>query len=222
MSETSNCALSKKSRRCYHRVMSGLERGGSLRFVTLTSSPNAPEDIQRSWRALYMRMRRRGLVQGYIKVPELTQAGKLHLHVLYRGKYISQKLLSKWWEEIHHSSVVDIRFWRPYKGKKATASYMAKYMSKESAGRYSWSWGWVWKGFCKDWTLWKRYWSKHFEKVGITSFLNCLLGWQFWLHGIYSISRAGLEQDLPPPAVIHLNPCVQPTYQQLIFTEGVF
>jgi hypothetical protein len=185
--------------------MSGLERGGDLRFLTLTSSPDAPENIQRSWRALYMRMLRRGLVSGYIKVPELTKAGKLHLHILFRGKYIDQKLISHWWSEIHQSSVVDIRAFRPYGGKRRVANYMAKYMSKEQAGRYSWSWGWVWRGFAGHWTLWKRYWSRWFEREGVTTFSNCLLGWQLWLHNLYEIDIGLMAENYPPHVVIKLG-----------------
>lgn len=194
--------LTAKSKRCYHRVMSGLERGGSLRFLTLTSSPEASQDIERSWRALYMRMVRRHLIQGYIKVPELTKAGRYHYHVLFRGSYISQKLISHWWSQIHQSPIVDIRAVRPYGGKKRVASYMAKYMSKETAGRYSWGWGWVWRGFAGHWVLWKRYWRSQYEKPGVTSFSNCLVGWRFWLRGIISISIPNMLLDLPPPLVI--------------------
>jgi hypothetical protein len=196
---------SQKSRRCYQRVMSGLERGGQLRFLTLTSSPESSKEIEASWRALYMRLKRRGLIQGYIKVPELTQAGRAHLHVLFRGSYVSQKLISLWWSQIHHASIVDIRAVKAHGSKRNVAGYMAKYMSKEAAGRYSWSWGWVWKGFCKDWKLYKAYWSRWFEVRGVTTFKNCLLGWQMWLHGIYKISRADMEADYPPHITIQKN-----------------
>jgi len=195
-------ALSHKSRRCYHRVMSGLERGGKLRFLTLTSSNDSPQDIQKSWRALYMRMKRRGLIQGYIKVPEFTQSGKLHLHVLFRGDYVAQKLLSKWWSEIHQASVVDIRAFKPDGSKRRVASYMAKYMSKEMAGRYSWSWGWVWRGFCRHWTLYKRYWWKNIHVEGKNGFYNCLQGWTWWLRGVIELDIEVLEKDLPPPLLI--------------------
>ena len=82
---------------------------------------------------------------------------------------------------------------------------MAKYMVKESAGRYSWSWGWVWKGFCRDWTLWKKYWWKHFYVEGKTTFMNCIIGWQMWLHGIYVIDIQAMEQDLSPYEVVKIN-----------------
>lgn len=204
--------LTAKSRRCYHRVMSGLEKGGSLRFLTLTSAPGSPVDIQRSWRALYMRMQRRGLIHGYIKVNELTVAGRLHLHVLFRGKYIAQRLLSSWWSEIHGAPVVDIRSWRPFRGKKAIASYMAKYMSKENAGRYSWSWGWVWRGFARDWRDWKRYWRSWFEREGKTTFRNCLYGWHLWLQGLIVIDREAMVADLPPTIVIQMRGGIKYAY----------
>lgn len=190
-------ALTARSRRCYHRVMSGLERGGSLRFLTLTSSLDAPDDIQKSWKALYMRMKRRGLIKGYIKVPEKTQAGKLHLHVLFRGSYVEQRLLSVWWSEIHQSQVVDIRSFRPYKGKRACASYMAKYMSKGGAGRYSWSWEWVWKGFCRDWTMFKKYWREHLEPLPGGEFANCIRHWGLWLHGKITIDKGNMALGMP-------------------------
>lgn len=199
-------ALSPKSRRCYHRVMSGLERGGSLRFITLTSSPDAPENIQRSWRALHMRMVRRGLVQGYIKVPEHTESGRLHLHILYRGSYLSQVLLSTWWSEIHQSKIVDIRSFRPFKGRKPVASYMAKYMSKDGAGKYSYSWGWVWRGFCRDWTIYKRWWRLNLEHKASSGFKSCLTGWKYWLKGALTYDVPSMVSGLPPPYVITRTP----------------
>ncbi len=178
--------------------MSGLERGGDIRFLTLTASPDSPEDIQRSWRALYMRMKRRGLITGYIKVTEHTQAGRLHLHVLFRGSYVAQVRLSGWWNDIHKAPVVDVRSFRPRGGKRRTANYMAKYLSKETAGRYSWSWGWVWRGFCRDWTLYKKYWWLHIHVEGKNEFSNCLAGWKFWLRGLMTVDLDGMRDGFPP------------------------
>lgn len=145
-----------KSRRCYHRVMSGLGRGGRLRLLTLTSSKDSPDTCQRSFRCLIMRLRRRGLVQGYIKVPERSKNGKQHLHILFRGSFIDQRLISTWWEEIHHAKVVDIRLVKKSSNPRKIASDMASYMAKDNLFRYSWDWGWVWRGFCRDWKALKR------------------------------------------------------------------
>jgi len=142
----------RKYKRCFHRVMSGIERGGELRFLTLTSSTSSPLDIQRSWRKLYMRMVRRQMITGYIKVTEITKSGLLHLHVLFRGSYVAQAWLSKVWSSIHGAEVVDIR--KAY-GKSGVGRYMAKYMSK-GGERYSWSYGWVYRGFAGVWMEAKR------------------------------------------------------------------
>lgn len=151
MTDSSESFDRRRYRRCFHRVISGIERGGQLRFLTLTSAPDSPVEIQHSWRRLYARFRRRGWMSGYIKVTERTHSGLLHLHVLYRGEYIPQPLISKWWAEIHGAPIVDIR--RAF-GRTGAASYLAKYMSKTGA-RYSWSWGWVYRGFAGVWAAGK-------------------------------------------------------------------
>lgn len=174
--------MSQKSRRCWHRVMSGIERGGQLRFLTLTSTPDSPPDIQRSWRKLHMRLRRRGLVQGYIRVTETTESGLLHLHILFRGSYISQRWISATWKEIHGAPIVDIRPFRLSTNPKKTANYMAKYMSKDSASRYSWSWGWVWRGFCRHWLILKRRVRQQYPGDHALWLSKVLQLWQLCLH----------------------------------------
>lgn len=126
-----------------------------------------------------MRLRRRGLVKGYIQVPEATQSGLLHKHVLLRGSYIEQWLISQWWQEIHHARVVDIRKVRGMR-KSALAAYMAKYMAKEAISRYSWDWGWVWKGFVKGWKALYRYWRDDLGGQG--GFRVLLAAWRNALH----------------------------------------
>lgn len=197
---TEPSVLSKRSRRCYHRVISGIKRGGTLRFLTLTSSDTAPDNIQKSWRCLYMRLIRRGLMQGYIKVPEVSSGGRNHLHVLFRGSYIEQQLIKSMWTDIHHSSIVDIRIVSPRRHPRALASYMAKYMSKELAGRYSWSWGWVWRGFCRDWTIYKRWWWQFVHVDGRNTFRNCIIGWDMALAGVLKLDFSGMSLMLSPPA----------------------
>lgn len=179
--------------------MSGITRGGQLRFLTLTSTPDSPKNIENSWRALYMRMKRRGLIQGYIKVPELTKSGLLHYHILFRGKFIAQKLISLWWSQIHGARVVDIRYVKVSRQPTRVAGYMAKYMSKESAGRYSWSWGWVWKGFCNDWRIYKRFWWAYIYREGVNSFEDCLAGWNAWLKGMWRPVREEMLDLLAEP-----------------------
>lgn len=183
-----------KSRRCYHRVISGIERGGALRFLTLTSSKDSPDTCQHSFRVLYMRLKRRGLMKGYIKVPELSKNGKQHLHVLFRGSYIEQAMISAWWQELHHAKIVDIRKVASNVDKRKLASDMASYMAKDNAFRYSWNWDWVWRGFCNDWKKLKRLW-RYFESCGeYIPFDKVLLSWRLWLKGIWQPDFSLMEE----------------------------
>jgi len=173
-----------KTRRAYQRIISGLKKeGGYVRFLTLTSGPESPTDIQKSWHCLRARLDRRGLALSYIRVQEFTKNGRKHLHVLWRGQYIEQGLIKAWWTEIHKASIVDIRLVKFGRSPGKIASYMAKYCSKENTGRLSWSWTWVWRGFCKDWTTYKRWWRTFVEREGVTSFKNCIYGWDCILSG---------------------------------------
>lgn len=162
--------------------MSGLERGGQLRFLTLTSSNESPDTCQKDWRKLYMRLKRRGLLTAYIKVPELSKNGKQHLHIIFRGQYIAQAMISELWQQLHQAKIVDIRGISKNPSKSYLAAYMAKYLSKENFFRYSWSWSWVWKGFVKDWNKLKSI-AYHLTEAGIyTSMKDVLNLWRKALH----------------------------------------
>jgi hypothetical protein len=150
-------------------------------------------------------MVRRGLISGYIKVPEFTKRGKQHLHILFRGHYIPQELLSLWWNQIHKSSIVWIEYVRLHGGNKAIAGYMAKYMSKDMAGRYSWSWGWVWRGFCRDWHDLKHYCYHIYGTQSQVALHHALRTWRFWLHGLYSVDREAMKNGLTPSLVFKIN-----------------
>lgn len=143
-----------RARRMYHRVMSGLERGGQLRLITLTTASVADNELfQPHFRMLRMRLLRRGLMVDYIRCREVTKSGLRHEHIIFRGSYIDQRFLSHQWREIHGAPVVWIQRVR---GKSHLAGYLAKYASKGIEARTSYSWGWVWRGFCRSWSLVKR------------------------------------------------------------------
>ena len=142
----------RRLKRCYHRVISGLEKDSRCRFVTLTSSLTSKNFIQQDLRRLIMRLKRKGVLTDYIRVIESTKSGLQHVHMIYRGQYIPQPVLSALWSEIHQAPVVDIRSVKPSRHHlRGAAAELAKYMAKESCHRYSWSWGWVYKGFVKTW-----------------------------------------------------------------------
>lgn len=143
----------RRVRRAYHRFFTGAEVGGQLRFLTLTSSDEALSkglDIHRSWTAVKMRLRRRLGPFEYFGVREVDEDdGRVHLHIVFRGSYIDQQLISHLWKEIHCSPVVDIR--RVWNAGKV-GGYLAKYLTKQIRNRYWQSYGWVFKG----WVGWSR------------------------------------------------------------------
>ena len=144
----------QRGRRMYHRVMSGLEKGGQLRLLTLTTARvEDNESFQRHFRMLRMRLLRRGLLLDYIRCREMTKSGLRHEHILFRGSYIEQAYLSYLWGEIHGAPVVWIQGVR---GKGRLASYLAKYATKGIEVRTAYSWGWVWRGFAHSWAVLKR------------------------------------------------------------------
>lgn len=151
--EANSNGFSRKQKRAYQRVMSGANKAGELRFLTLEACATPKRDMRSAFRALIMRCRRRNLISAYFQVPEFTHSGLVHKHLIIRGSYIAQLLLKAWWQELYGASV-DIRLVR---GKRnAVARYIAKYVSKDMALRWSCSWSWVWRGFCKDWRALKR------------------------------------------------------------------
>lgn len=170
-------AALRRRRRCFHRVISGLERGGQLRLLTLTSSNDSDYNITRSWRRLIMRLRRRNLVQDYIKVTEFTKGGLPHIHLIYRGKYIDQAWISKLWLEIHKAKIVDIRLIRHNAHQRRSAAhYLAKYAAKEKYTRYSWSRCWVYPRFVKVWrialSLFRQLQSAIYKHISFKVFLD--------------------------------------------------
>jgi len=147
---------SRKQKRAYHRALSGLEvahaQNEHVRFITLTSSPESPEDIHRSFSKLVKRIRRQYGKFEYFAVKEQTMSGLIHIHLLYRGSYIPQDWLSETWAEIHCAKIVWIREVNLKRdSKKKIAGYLVKYLAKDPLGRFWASWNWVFRGFIKFW-----------------------------------------------------------------------
>lgn len=106
------------------------------RFVTLTVrfSPYVPtvmqlDSINHAWRLLYKRIKRRfpNAQFGYVKVVEFTKKGTPHLHIALQGPFIHQRWLSRQWQELTGSSVVDIR---KIQSERSLARYLSKYLTK--------------------------------------------------------------------------------------------
>ena len=144
----------RRTRRLYQRFHSGVGVGGRVRFLTLTSSDAsvaAKRDIHRSWRCLLWRLRRRLGRFEYIGVREVAEDGRQHLHLVFRGSYMEQVLISHLWQSIHLSEIVYIEAVK-LKGIHRMGHYLAKYISKSVFNRYWASYGWVFKG----WVGWSK------------------------------------------------------------------
>jgi hypothetical protein len=117
-----------------------------VRVLTLTSSPDSG-DIHRDFEVLKKRIRRKYGRFEYSSVKEHTKEGLVHLHLVYRGRFMRQQWLSESWNEIHKAKVVWIA--KLYSWK--LAKHLARYFVKEGFGRFWTSWNWVYRGFVGDW-----------------------------------------------------------------------
>lgn len=123
--------------------------GAATRFITLTVNPTVGNDpdhrlslLSAAWRTAVKRLRRlygQSTIQ-YLAVVEATARGEPHLHILMRGPYIPQALLSSIMAELIDSPIVDIR---KIKGAREVIRYVAKYITKAphhfGTGKRYWS-----------------------------------------------------------------------------------
>lgn len=165
-----------RQKRFYSRAMSGMRVQGTVRLVTLTSSPDSPSTIHSSFRILKERIRRRGGFE-YLAVRELTKSGLQHLHILYRGKDLDGWWLSRSWKAIHNAEVI---FIRRVSHQKGVASYLAKYLAKDMNGRYYSSWRWIYRGWRM---VYKFLWSDRRCSNKKASFFLRLACWDEHLKG---------------------------------------
>jgi hypothetical protein len=167
-----NGGYTKKQRRAFQRLMSGLTVGKSrrerLRFMTLTSSPESVgRNLNADLRALKMRIYRKFHFQmKYWKIR--TNEGNGVLRIIFRGKYVPQKWLSEQWAEIHKSPIVDIcSLYETKRGLRGIAFYLiGNYLTKQSFERMSWGHSWVFPAFV---SCWKRLIEKYGFKQAIVS-----------------------------------------------------
>jgi hypothetical protein len=192
--ESEKPVYTKKQRRAFQRLMSGLTVGKSrrerLRFMTLTSSPQSVgRNLNADFRALKMRiLRKYHFKMKYWKIR--TNEGNGVLHIIFRGKYIPQQWLSKQWAEIHKSPIVDIRsLYETRKGLTGIAFYLVgNYLAKQNFERMSWGYSWVFPAFVSSWKC-------LVEKYG---FKQALYLWDRLLCSPFVVTRqARLSKYLP-------------------------
>jgi len=104
------------------------------RLITLTADPalhESPRAAYETMRAalpkLIRTLRKIGRSIEYAAVWELTEKGWPHLHIVQKGDFLPQKLVSKLWLQLRCGKVVDIR---QVTSKRGVASYVAKYLMK--------------------------------------------------------------------------------------------
>lgn len=90
--------------------------GKPERIITLTTRPReglsteaAVKWIRERWQRLLRRLRRNYPRLEYMAFLELHKSGWPHLHVLTRGCYIPQRVLSAWWRDLTGSFKVHIQ-----------------------------------------------------------------------------------------------------------------
>lgn len=132
-----NCETCRPKRK--RQLLARAAAGRPNRFITLTASPTSgtnPRDrlrvLAHAWRTAVKRLHRMYPLAtiDYLAVVEATKKGEPHLHILYRGPYIAQRTLSRWFAELASSPIVDIR---AIKHQREVVRYVGKYITKKPA-----------------------------------------------------------------------------------------
>lgn len=153
--------------------------GNPNRFLTLTINPSEYESPEArclklawAWRTIVKRLRREHPSEPieYMAVVEATKLGEPHLHILIRGPYIPQHVLSAYMRELVNSPIVDIR-----KVRKVSdvIRYVAKYITKKPEQF----------GTCK------RYWQSRAYQLDREADIETVIS----VNGKYAIWRDGLH-----------------------------
>lgn len=118
------------------RLVCEAMKGSPQRFLTLTIDPqfyDSPDEAAQAMVVAWREMRK--LICEYYGVKgfpffavfEGTKKKWPHMHILLRGFFIPQWLLSHWWRALTGAAVVDIRF---ITRRRNAVRYVAKYVGK--------------------------------------------------------------------------------------------
>lgn len=136
-----------------------------MRFMTLTTARRMKRTIEQSFDVLKMRILRATVKKDgflgfkfnrYFKLR--TSEGYGVLHIIYWGRFIPQRWLSKNWDDIHGAKIVDIRkcYSRRRKVNGLVGYLLSRYLQRQPIERMSYGWKWAWLGFCKSWRKFKE------------------------------------------------------------------
>lgn len=118
----------------YYKADWLLTAGNPERFITLSRAGDSPTRISLNLKHLVQALRRKGYEFEYAAIVELHRNGQPHLHLLQRGDFIPQRVLSKQWRIATSkgygglgSSIVDIR---AIQDNQNVRGYVLKYLKK--------------------------------------------------------------------------------------------
>ena len=136
----SQCALGKKAE-FYQRLEAAwhdsIWRGWTLKFVTLTWATGVDKRrVRLDLQHLVQWIRRTFGYCEYVRIPEFTKRGRLHLHLAMVVDYIPQRTLSLAWKRYAKAPVVDIR---AVDDLGRMHGELVKYLTKGPAGKVTYS-----------------------------------------------------------------------------------
>lgn len=185
-----NNAKSRRCRRAYSRILSGIERAQLCGFpivrrhkysklvpnvpclfvLTLTSSNESKGSINDAWQALLKRIRRLDKRFEYIKLH--TQEGVNGvLHIICRGKFISHEWLTNNWSATFQAKIVYSQ--QAYGSMRALTNYLVGYLQHHDKWHLSMSNHWIFPHASR---VWKNTFS--YRKLCTQGFKACLAEWQ--------------------------------------------
>lgn len=190
-SVSSGGSWNRQQKRCYQRILTFLHyneaKSRRMAFVTLTSSSGSDAySIMKHFQSLRKRLRRRDIAFEYFNVKTSEGYGVLHLLFAFTSRkgYVSQKWLSKTWEEIHGAKIVFITKYRYKTAKRLSRYFVGQYVSGQSGfERYSWSRKEL-SGFVRCWHFLKRW---YFGKELYFVWHRFLAGQILYFHGFMVI-----------------------------------
>lgn len=120
-----------------HKLKRRLIAGSPERLLTLTCNPSHWPTTEEAYRGLskainrLFKSLRRRFPNGHLEyalVWEKTKKGLPHCHLLLRGPYIPQKIISAQWARLTNAPIIDIRH---CKSAPQAAAYISKYLTKD-------------------------------------------------------------------------------------------
>lgn len=181
------------------KAMAQAKAGKPERIITLTTRPRPGMDtlhavrwMRERWQRLLYRLRRQFPRLEYFAVTELHKSGWPHMHILTRGCYIPQRMLSDWWMKLTGSFKVHIQhIQRKWKGVCEATKYLLKtarqfHKAAPKVPVYTMSRKWL-----------PDDWADHDRPPGSYSFYCfCRLGWTDFLDMLARL-RCSLSQKDP-------------------------